>query len=153
MIKLYWNLFTLELARGHWPLYITLSYQVMLVVSTVEPLALGGEEVAVMVSKEKSENGREEMQPAMDRVEEEEVGMERGAIRGHGQEEEEDEMSMESPSKRIRLSSAEDEAGPCDSQDGVSQVCIGKMCFLMKCMFCGNYKIYLQSPAVETNGA
>merc|ERR1719430_2181954 len=42
---------------------------------------------------------------------------------GHGQEEEEDEeMSMESPSKRIRLSSAEDEAGPCDSQDGVSQL-------------------------------
>merc|ERR1719370_875120 len=29
---------------------------------------------------------------------------------------------MESPSKRIRLSSAEDEAGPCDSQDGVSQL-------------------------------
>jgi len=77
--------------------------KVMLVVSTVEPLALGGEEVAVMVSKEKSENGREEMQPAMDRVEDEEV-------------------SMESPSKRIRLSSAEDEAGPCDSQDGVSQL-------------------------------
>ena len=68
-------------------MYITLSYQVMLVVSTVEPLALGGEEAAVMVSKEKSENGREEM-PAMDRVEEEEVGMERGAIRGHEDEEE-----------------------------------------------------------------
>ena len=96
----------------------------MLVVSTVEPLALGGEE-AVMVGREKSENGREEMQPAMDRVAEEEVGMERGAIRGHNEEEEEDEeVSLESPSKRIRLSSAEDEAGPCDSQDGVSQVCI-----------------------------
>ena len=107
----------------------------MLVVSTVEPLALGGEEAVVMVSKEKSENGREEMQPAMDRVEEE-VGMERGAIRGHEDEEEEDEeVSMESPSKRIRLSSAEDEAGPCDSQDGVSQVCIGKICFLLKCMY------------------
>ena len=154
MIKLYWNLFTLELARGHWSLYITLSYQVMLVVSTVEPLALGGEEVAVMVSKEKSENGREEMQPAMDRVEEE-VGMERGAIRGHGQEEEEDEMSMESPSKRIRLSSAEDEAGPCDSQDGVSQVCIGKICFLLKCMylFVEMIKSNNTLPAIETNGA
>ena len=95
-------------------------------VSTVEPLALGGEE-AVMVGREKSENGREEMQPAMDRVAEEEVGMERGAIRGHNEEEEEDEeVSLESPSKRIRLSSAEDEAGPCDSQDGVSQVCVQK---------------------------
>ena len=35
-------------------------------------------------------------------------------------------MGMEPPSKRIRLSSAEDEAGPCDSQDGVSQVCGNK---------------------------
>ena len=108
----------------------------MLVVSTVEPLALGGEEAAVMVSKETNGNGREGMLPAMARVEEEEVGMERGAIRGHeGEEEEDEEVSMESPSKRIRLSSAEDEAGPCDSQDGVSQVCIGKICFLLKCMY------------------
>ena len=98
----------------------------MLVVSTVEPLALGGDDA--MMGREKSENGREEMQLVMGRVvEEEEVGMERGAIRGHeGEEEEDEEVSMESPSKRIRLSSAEDEAGPCDSQDGVSQVCGNK---------------------------
>jgi len=44
-------------------------------------------------------------------------------IQGHeGEEEEDEEVSLESPSKRIRLSSAEDEAGPCDSQDGVSQL-------------------------------
>ena len=128
----------------------------MLVVSTVEPLALGGEEAAVMVSKETNGNGREGMLPAMARVEEEEVGMERGAIRGHENEEEEDEeVSMESPSKRIRLSSAEDEAGPCDSQDGVSQVCIGKICFIdeMHVFVCGNDNINLHLPAVETNGA
>ena len=120
----------------------------MLVVSTVEPLALGGEE-AVMVGREKSENGREEMQPAMDRVAEEEVGMERGAIRGHNEEEEEDEeVSLESPSKRIRLSSAEDEAGPCDSQDGVSQVCIRKETNISVL-----WNDNISSPVPQTNGA
>ena len=120
----------------------------MLVVSTVEPLALGGEE-AVMAGREKSENGREEMQPAMDRVAEEEVGMERGAIRGHNEEEEEDEeVSLESPSKRIRLSSAEDEAGPCDSQDGVSQVCIRKETNISVLR---NNNV--SSPVPQTNGA
>ena len=105
----------------------------MLVVSTVEPLALGGDDA--MMGREKSENGREEMQLVMGRVvEEEEVGMARAGIRGH-EEEEDEELGLESPSKRIRLSSAEDEAGPCDSQDGVSQVCIGKICFLLKCMY------------------
>ena len=119
----------------------------MLVVSTVEPLALGGEE-AVMVGREKSENGREEMQPAMDRVAEEEVGMERGDIRGHNEEEEEDEeVSLESPSKRIRLSSAEDEAGPCDSQDGVSQVCIRKETITVL------WNDNISSPVPQTNGA
>ena len=107
-------------------------FKVMLVVSTVEPMALEGEEAADLVSKEKTQNGRE--QPATDRVEEDEVGMERGAIRRIGEEEEEEELGLESPSKRIRLSSAEDEAGPCDSQDGVSQVCIGKnICVTVKC--------------------
>merc|ERR1719382_2009606 len=47
--------------------------------------------------------------------------MARAGIRGH-EEEEDEELGLESPSKRIRLSSAEDEAGPCDSQDGVSQM-------------------------------
>ena len=128
----------------------------MLVVSTVEPLALGGEEASVMMSREKCENGREEMQPTMDRVveEEEEVGMERGAIRGHeGEDEEDDEVSMESPSKRIRLSSAEDEAGPCDSQDGVSQVCTQIqeiMSFWIKRLAC---RFQLSKPMVlEENG-
>ena len=96
----------------------------MLVVSTVEPLALGGDDA--MMGREKSENGREEMQLVMGRVvEDEEVGMARAGIRGH-EEEEDEELGLESPSKRIRLSSAEDEAGPCDSQDGVSQVCGNK---------------------------
>ena len=116
-------------------------------VSTVEPLALGGEE-AVMVGREKSENGREEMQPAMDRVAEEEVGLERGAIRGHNEEEEEDEeVSLESPNKRIRLSSAEDEAGPGDSQDGVSQVCIRKETITVL------WNNNISSPVPQTSGA
>ena len=85
----------------------------MLVVSTVEPFALGGEEAEL--TREKSENGA---QLSMGRLLEGEEG--RNGIRGH--QEEDEDMSLESPSKRIRLSSAEDEAGPCDSQDGVSQV-------------------------------
>ena len=124
----------------------------MLVVSTVEPMALEGEAAADLVSKEKTQNGRE--QPATDRVEEDEVGMERGAIRRIGEEEEEEELGLESPSKRIRLSSAEDEAGPCDSQDGVSQVCIGekkiKMFALSKW---SNFLLQLVKPMVlEENG-
>ena len=58
-------------------------------VSTVEPLALG-------------EEAREDVRT---------VREPRG-IREDG------DMAMESPSKRIRLSSAEEEGGPCDSQDG-----------------------------------
>ena len=58
-------------------------------VSTVEPLALG-------------EEAREDVRA---------VREPRG-IREDG------DMAMESPSKRIRLSSAEEEGGPCDSQDG-----------------------------------
>jgi len=87
--------------------------KVMLVVSTVEPFALGGEEAEL--TREKSENGA---QLSMGRLLEGEEG--RNGTRGH--QEEDEDMSLESPSKRIRLSSAEDEAGPCDSQDGVSQL-------------------------------
>jgi serine/threonine-protein phosphatase 4 regulatory subunit 2 len=70
--------------------------KVMLVVSTVEPLArgAGGQETA---------------------------GRGAAAVEGDA-EEGEPALAMESPSKRIRLSSAEDEAGPCDSQDGAGQV-------------------------------
>jgi len=71
--------------------------KVMLVVSTVEPMPFSGsEEVNTVreVSKDKVEDRKER---------------------------ESDSVSMESPSKRIRLSSAEEEeSGPCDSQDGAS---------------------------------
>merc|ERR1712112_749099 len=73
----------------------------MLVVSTVEPLALNGEE---------ANNGRERVET--DRKEREQDKSERDG----------DSITMESPSKRIRLSSAEEEeeeAGPCDSQDSL----------------------------------
>ena len=73
----------------------------MLVVSTVEPMALGGEE-----AREGQEGGeaREAKREAKE-----------------GRREEEG-LAMESPSKRIRLSSAEEEPGPCDSQDDSAQV-------------------------------
>jgi len=77
--------------------------KVMLVVSTVEPLALNGEE---------ANNGRERVETDS-RKEREQDKSER---------ETGDSITMESPSKRIRLSSAEEEeeeAGPCDSQDSL----------------------------------
>ena len=78
----------------------------MLVVSTVEPLALG-EEV------------REGLEGGEAREEKREVREKREAK----EERREDEgLAMESPSKRIRLSSAEEEPGPCDSQDTGAQV-------------------------------
>ena len=76
-------------------------------VSTVEPLALGGEEV------------REGLEGGEAREEKREVREKREAK----EERREDEgLAMESPSKRIRLSSAEEEPGPCDSQDTGAQV-------------------------------
>lgn len=70
--------------------------KVMLVVSTVEPLALSGEE------------GNGVREKVEERKERDEDRNERDS----------DTVTMESPSKRIRLSSAEEEdAGPCDSQD------------------------------------
>lgn len=78
--------------------------KVMLVVSTVEPLALNGEE---------GSSGRDRIDT--DRKDREEDKSERDG----------DSITMESPSKRIRLSSAEEEeeeAGPCDSQDSVATV-------------------------------
>lgn len=74
--------------------------KVMLVVSTVEPMALGGEE-----AREGQEGG--EAREAKRKAKE-------------GRREEEG-LAMESPSKRIRLSSAEEEPGPCDSQDDSAQ--------------------------------
>ena len=78
----------------------------MLVVSTVEPLALGGEEVREGLEGEAREEKREVREK-----------------REAKEERREDEgLAMESPSKRIRLSSAEEEPGPCDSQDTGAQV-------------------------------
>jgi len=78
--------------------------KVMLVVSTVEPLALNGEE-GTNGRQERLETDRKERE--QDKSERQETG---------------DSVTMESPSKRIRLSSAEEEeeeAGPCDSQDSL----------------------------------
>jgi len=87
--------------------------KVMLVVSTVEPLAAGEDR-----EKEAQANGSRREEEEATNVRREEERRERSPVR-EGREEE--EMSLESPSKRIRLSSAEEEGGPCDSQDGVNQ--------------------------------
>ena len=88
--------------------------QVMLVVSTVEPLALGGEEAG------EGQEGGEARQEKREGREKREAKEEK---RDAKEERREDEgLAMESPSKRIRLSSAEEEPGPCDSQDTGAQV-------------------------------
>lgn len=81
--------------------------KVMLVVSTIDPTALGDEEGSSVKDKVEERVEREN-----DRDTERE------------KERDNDSITMESPSKRIRLSSenidTEEDSGPCDSQDGVS---------------------------------
>lgn len=84
--------------------------KVMLVVSTIDPFPLGGDDSLVHVGGGGGQNG------VLGRKARELGGPPREL---GGQSREVKQVGLgESPSKRIRLSS-EEEAGPCDSQDGI----------------------------------